>query len=138
MWPSSHIGENGSIVTMAPTPRALAKLRKLCMALPNAEENTSHGAPVFRSPKRIFASFANADNHHGQGRHAVWVMAAPGRQERMIRTAPDRFFVPPYVGVNGWIGVWLDDVCDWSELTDILKSANELAQGPPMPRRRKA
>ena len=65
-------------------------------------------------------------------------MAAPGRQARMIRTAPDRFFVPPYVGVDGWLGVWLDEVCDWRELAAILASAQELAEGPPRPRRRKA
>lgn len=46
----------------------------------------------------------------------------------MVRTAPDRFFVPPYVGVSGWIGVWLDDVCDWGELADVLTSAHELAR----------
>jgi hypothetical protein len=71
--------------------------------------------------------FADSGNHHGAGRHAVWVLAAPGRQERMVRTAPERFFVPPYVGPNGWIGVWLDDVCNWEELADILKSAHQLA-----------
>lgn len=110
------------------TPRALTKLRAICLALPDVKETVSHGAPVFWSPKRTFASFADASNHHGRGRHAVWVLAAPGRQERMVRTAPDRFFVPPYVGVSGWIGVWLDDVCDWEELTEILKAAYEVAR----------
>lgn len=57
----------------------------------------------------------------------MWLLAAPGRQERMVRTAPDRFFVPPYVGVSGWLGVWLDDVCRWEELTEILKAAHQLA-----------
>ena len=67
--------------------------------------------------------YANAKNHHGGGRSAVWVKAAPGRQARMVRTAPDRFFVPPYIGPSGWIGVWLDADCDWDELADILKDA---------------
>lgn len=116
------------------TPRPLAKLRKLCLALPNAIEKPSHGEPTFWSPRRTFAMFANAATHHGSGRHAVWIKAAPGRQERMVRTAPDRFFAPPYVGPSGWLGVWLDEVCDWEELADILKSAHELAQAKP-PRR---
>jgi predicted DNA-binding protein (MmcQ/YjbR family) len=115
-------------MTKATTPRPLAKLRKICLALPNASEKLSHGEPTFWAPKRMFASFADASTHHGNGRHAAWIKAAPGRQERMVRTAPDRFFVPPYVGVSGWIGVWLDDVCDWDELAEILKSAHELAQ----------
>jgi hypothetical protein len=108
-------------------PRALTRLRALCLALPDAKETISHGAPTFWSPKRTFATFADASNHHGQGRHAVWLLAAPGRQERMVRTAPDRFFVPPYVGPAGWLGVWLDDVCNWEELADILESAHALA-----------
>jgi len=112
------------------TPRALAKLRKLCLALPSAKETISHGAPTFWSPKRTFAVFADGATHHGRGRHATWLKAAPGRQDRMVRTSPDRFFVPPYVGVSGWLGVWLDDVCDWDELAEILKAAHELAQGP--------
>ena len=45
----------------------------------------------------------------------------------MVKNAPAGFFVPRYVGVSGWLGVWLDDVCDWEELADILKSAHELA-----------
>ncbi len=113
-------------------PRVVGKLRKICLALPRATETISHGAPTFWSPKRTFATFAHGATHHGRGRHAVWLKAAPGRQ---VRTSPDRFFVPPYVGVGGWIGVWLDDVCDWAELADILKSAHELAQaGPKAPR----
>ena len=121
-----------------PTPRALTRLRKICLALPGAKETISHGAPTFWSPKRTFAMFADARNHHGGGRHAVWLLAAPGRQERMVRTAPDRFFVPPYVGVSGWFGVWLDDVCNWEELAEILKSAHQLAveKSRPAARRR--
>jgi len=113
---------------VAVTPRPLTKLRALCLALPNAIEKPSHGEPTFWSPKRMFATFANASTHHGRGRHAAWLKAAPGRQERMVRTASDRFFVPPYVGVNGWLGVWLDEVCEWEELGQILASAHELAQ----------
>jgi hypothetical protein len=120
------------------TPRSLLKLRTLCLALPDTFEKLSHGAPAFWSPKRVFATFADAGTHHGKGRHAAWVLAAKGRQERMVRTAPDRFFAPPYVGVYGWIGVWLDEVCDWTELADILASAQSEAQGPPKRRYVKA
>lgn len=106
------------------------RLRRICLALPNAVEKIAWGASTFRSPKRIFAMYAAADTHHGRGRPAVWVMAAPGRQERMVRTARDRFFVPPYVGPNGWIGVWLDKGCDWDELDAMLTSAHALAESP--------
>ena len=81
------------------------------------------GEPTFRVKNKMFAMYADAKNHHGAGRHAVWVKAADGRQARAVRTAPLRFFVPPYMGPSGWIGVWLDDVCDWDELADILRDA---------------
>ena len=79
--------------------------------------------------------FANADNHHGQGRHGVWIKAAPGRQARSLRTDPARFFVPPYVGLSGWVGVYLDAGTRWDELADILRDAHGLA-GAPIARKR--
>jgi hypothetical protein len=91
------------------TPRVLARLRKLCLALPDACEKISHGEPgFFVKKKRMFAMFANAANHHGRGRHAVWIKAAPGRQARAVGTDPARFLVPPYAGPSGWVGVYLE------------------------------
>ena len=113
--------------------RAETRLRKLCLSMPGATEKTSWGEPTFRGSKRIFAMFASKNNHHGKGRDGVWLMAAPGRQDRMIKTHPDRFFVPPYVGGMGWLGVWLDDKCDWDELAHIVEAAHKLAEGPPLP-----
>jgi predicted DNA-binding protein (MmcQ/YjbR family) len=110
--------------------RVLGKLRKFCLALPDAKEQTSHGEPSFFVQKRMFAMFANANTHHGRGRHGVWIKAAPGRQERAVRTDPARFFVPPYVGASGWVGVYLDDATRWDELADILRGAHALAVAP--------
>lgn len=100
-----------------------SRLQKLCLELPEAHEVNAWGEPTFRVKNKMFAMFANANNHHGRGRYAVWVKAAPGRQARAVRTAPTRFFVPPYAGPSGWVGVWLDKVCDWDELADILRDA---------------
>ncbi len=61
----------------------------------------------------MFAMYASASNHHGGGRHAVWLKATKDDQAKMVRAAPDRFFVPPYVGPSGWVGVWLDGDVDW-------------------------
>ena len=107
-------------------PRPLATLRKICLDLPAAQERISHGEPAFFIKKKMFAMFANASNHHGRGRHAVWIKAAPGRQARAIKSAPDRFFVPPYVGPSGWVGVYLDAQTDWKELADVLHDAYTL------------
>jgi len=112
-------------------PRVLAKLRKLCLALPEAHEVLSHGEPTFRVRNRMFASFANAANHHGSDKHAVWIKAAPGRQERAVKSDRGRFFVPPYVGPSGWIGVYLDQHTRWDELADILRDAYGLVAPKP-------
>jgi predicted DNA-binding protein (MmcQ/YjbR family) len=110
----------------AQEPRPLIRLRTLCLALPGAHEAKSHGEPTFRVKDKMFAMYANADNHHGRGRHAAWIKAAPGRQARAVKSAPDRFFVPPYVGPSGWVGVFLDATTDWKELRDILRDAYKL------------
>jgi hypothetical protein len=108
-------------------PSQLTRLRKLCLALPEAHEVEAWGEPTFRVRNKLFAMHADANNHHGGGRPAVWVKAAPGNQDLMVRTAPERFFVPPYVGPSGWVGVWLDRGVDWEELADLLRDAYRLA-----------
>jgi hypothetical protein len=110
---------------MSPRP-LLTRLRKLCLALPEAHEVEAWGEPTFRVRNKLFAMYAAAGNHHGTGRPAVWCKAAPGNQTLMIKAAPSRFFVPPYVGPSGWIGVWLDGAADWDELADLLRDAYRL------------
>jgi hypothetical protein len=105
---------------------SLTRLRKLCLALPDAHEVEAWGEPTFRVRNKLFAMHADASNHHGGGRPAVWIKAAPGNQDLMVRTAPDRFFVPPYVGPSGWVGVWLDRGVDWDELAELLRDAYRL------------
>jgi predicted DNA-binding protein (MmcQ/YjbR family) len=101
-------------------PSALARLRKLCLALPEAHEVEAWGEPTFRVRNKMFAMHAAPNNHHGGGRPAVWCKASPVNQRLMVEAAPDRFFVPPYVGPSGWIGVWLDGKVDWKELADLV------------------
>jgi predicted DNA-binding protein (MmcQ/YjbR family) len=103
--------------------RALPRLRQLCLALPEAHEVEAWGEPTFRVRNKLFAMFASADSHHGGGRHAVWCKAAPGNQELMIRSAPTRFFKPPYVGPSGWVGIWLDGKVDWEEVADLVRDS---------------
>jgi len=91
---------------MAPGP--LARLRKLCLALPEAVEVEAWGAPTFRVRGRLFAMFAHASDHHGGGRDGVWIKATRDNQALMIHSDPGRFFFPPYLGPSGWVGVYLD------------------------------
>lgn len=107
-------------------PRPVTRLRKLCLALPEAHEVEAWGEPTFRVRNKMFATYASPNNHHGGGRPAVWCKAAPGNQALMVRAAPKRFFVPPYVGPSGWIGVYLDGDVDWSELAELLTDSYRL------------
>jgi hypothetical protein len=102
------------------------RLRKLCLALPEAHEVRSHGEPTFRVRNKRFATFADAANHHGGGRHAVWCKATHTTQDMLIRTSPDRYFVPPYVGVSGWFGIYLDRSPDWKEVAERLRESHRL------------
>jgi hypothetical protein len=64
------------------------------------------------------------DNHHGDGRFAIWCAAPEGMQQMLVEADPDRFFVPPYVGHRGWLGVRLDRRLDWEELAGFLEDAH--------------
>jgi hypothetical protein len=109
---------------MPPSP--LARLRKLCLALPEAHEVEAWGEPTFRVRNKLFAMYAAPNNHHGGGRAAVWCKAAAGNQALMLRAEPERYFVPPYVGPSGWVGVWLDRNPDWSEVKDLMRDSYRL------------
>jgi hypothetical protein len=104
----------------------LARLRKVCLALPQAHEVEAWGEPTFRVRNKLFAMYAAPNNHHGAGRPAVWCKAAPGNQALMVRAEPERYFVPPYVGPSGWVGVWLDRDPDWSEVKDLMRDSYKL------------
>ncbi len=104
-------------------PRPQTRLRKLCLALPEAHEVEAWGEPTFRVRNKLFAMYAAAGNHHGAGRPAVWCKASRMNQAMMVEAEPDRFFVPPYVGPSGWIGVWLDAAVAWEDLDDLLRDA---------------
>ena len=83
----------------------LARVRRICLELPEAAEQVAWGEPTFRVRKKIFAMYASANTHHGGGHDALWVKAPLGMQEHLVSVDPLRYFVPPYVGVKGWVGI---------------------------------
>ncbi|MGW3996990.1 MmcQ/YjbR family DNA-binding protein [Amycolatopsis sp. NPDC004772] len=99
-------------------------LRGLCLALPETTERLSHGEPTwFVRGKKTFVMFAD---HHHDDVLAFWCPAPPGVQEELVRTEPERFFRPPYVGHRGWLGVRLDVDVDWVEVDRIVREAYRL------------
>lgn len=90
----------------------LERVRRISATLPGVSEKLSHGTPAFfvEKDKGVFAMFA--DNHHEDGRLALWVPVAEGLQPLLIEDAPDTYFKPPYVGSSGWVGINLDQIRD--------------------------
>lgn len=100
----------------------LAQVRRICLALPETTERLSHGAPAFFvRDKNLFVTYL--DNHHDDGRLAIWCHAADGVQGLLVEQHPERFFVPPYVGHRGWVGVRLEGDVDWDEIADLIEDA---------------
>lgn len=107
-------------------PRArhpgLAQLRRICLSFPEATEKQAWGAPTFRVRDKLFAHYRN--DHHGDGRVAAWVKARPGVQGDLVEMDPERFFVPPYVGPSGWVGVRLErGRVAWDEVAELVAEA---------------
>lgn len=107
-------GKSGKLVN-AP----LDKLREIIAALPETDERISHGSPTFWGGKKTFASFHI--DHHGDGRVAVWLKLPEGAQGALVDADPERFFVPPYVGPSGWLGVRLEGRVDWGMVAGLLE-----------------
>jgi len=99
----------------------LEQLRAICLSFPEATEKEAWGAPTFRVRDKLFAMWD--DHHHGAAHLSMWCKAPGGVQEILVGAAPQRFFVPPYVGHKGWIGVHLDVDVDWDEVHDLLKDS---------------
>ena len=100
----------------------LEQIRAICLDLPETSERLSHGAPTFFvRGKRAFLMVLM--NHHGDGRFAIWCAAGEGMQRMLVEADPERFFVPPYVGHRGWLGVRLDCGIEWNELAGIAEDA---------------
>lgn len=101
---------------------ALEQVRAISLRLPEVTERVSHGSPSwFVRDKKMFVSFV--DNHHDDGRLAIWTAAPDGVQANLVQTEPERFYRPPYVGHRGWLGVRLDVDVDWDEVEQIAIDA---------------
>jgi len=102
----------------------LEHVRRICLALPEAHEKEAWGDPTWRVRDKIFVM--QKGNYQG-GRPSLWMKAPEGMQGVLVEAAPERFFVPPYVGKNGWIGLYMDtDAVDWEELATLTRDSYRL------------
>jgi predicted DNA-binding protein (MmcQ/YjbR family) len=103
-------------------------VREICLWFPESEEVLSHGSPDFRVRGKTFATYVV--NHHGDGRIALWLNAPTGAQELYTKAEPKHFFVPPYVGPRGWLGVHLDKGISWKRVAKLVREAYEKVAPP--------
>ena len=107
----------------------LARLRAICLALPEAHERISHGEPTWFAGKgKVFAMLD--DHHHGAAHLSVWLPAGLGAQEALIESDSKRYFRPPYVGRSGWVGLVLDMRPDWAVVAWLVEEAYRLVAHP--------
>ena len=113
----------------------LERVRRLTGTLPGVSEKLSHGMPSFfvEKDKGVFASFV--DNHHEDGRLAVWVPVREGLQPLLIEDAPRTYFKPPYVGASGWVGIFLDQIRDDALLIHLRQAWELIARRNKMKKR---
>ena len=105
----------------------LEQLRRACLSWPDVEERVSHGEPTwFHRGKRSFVTYAD---HHHDDRLAFWCASPPGARDLLVEAESDRYFVPPYVGHRGWLGVYLDVTVDWSVIERIVSDAYHTTAG---------
>jgi predicted DNA-binding protein (MmcQ/YjbR family) len=95
-----------------------AKLREICLSLPEAAEKPfgGHTAPSFRIRGKLFVMTSE------DGLYMTF-KAGPGVQEALVASDPERFFVPPYVGAKGWVGARLDVDQDWDEIAELIEDS---------------
>ncbi|MEV5409959.1 MmcQ/YjbR family DNA-binding protein [Thermopolyspora sp. NPDC052614] len=99
----------------------MERLREICLSLPEAVEKAfgGHTSPSFRVRDKLFVMTSE------DGRSMMF-KAAPGVQEALVASAPQRFFVPAYVGHKGWVGARLAADQDWDEIAELVEDSYRL------------
>ena len=112
--------------------KVYTRLAGLCESLADVTVEREKWSATFRTKKKPFAYFL--DNHHGDGIIGAWVRVAPGENAVLAAKAPDRYFVPPYLGPRGWVGLRLDSKkVDWKDVAERVRASH--ASVAPAPRR---
>jgi hypothetical protein len=98
-----------------------ARLRAICLALPEANEELMRRGPSYRVADKIFALERPWNDWL-----ALWCKVPEGLREILLQAEPAWFFIPPYFGAKGWIGVGLDEAADWREIDAFIRRSYRL------------
>jgi hypothetical protein len=122
--PSTLRGEVIQMGKAAEEPR-LARLTKICLALPETTRERSGTHASFRVRKKVFSYFLN--DHHGDGIVSVCAKVLPGDNTALVSAQPDRFYLPAYIGPRGWVALRLDaGAIDWKEVAELVAGSYRL------------
>ena len=97
--------------------KPLTRLRRICLALPQAYEQETWGDATFRVRGKMILLIAVGIFEFAR---------AYQTQQVLVNADPRRFYVPPYVGHKGWVGVRLDGKPDWDEIARIVERSYRL------------
>jgi predicted DNA-binding protein (MmcQ/YjbR family) len=91
------------------------RVRTICVEYPEFSEKMAWGRPTFRAGQKLFVVMGSSmDRPHT-------LVFKPDPDERPALLEDDRFFVPPYFGPGGWLGVDLDrDQTDWTFIAELI------------------
>jgi len=110
------------------TAQRRIRLVNICESFPEVNvEVAGESHLTFRIRKRIFAYYLF--DHHSDGIIALTCKSSLSEQRRLVKDDPITFFVPAYLGSQGWIAIRLDlDEVDWDTVADLARRAyQELA-----------
>jgi hypothetical protein len=90
-------------------------VRRIALSLPETEERETWDTATFRVRNKIFVMFSDRERE-------LWVKSNLDEQRALTQMDPDTFFVPPYVGPSGWVGVRIR-TADHDELHELVTEA---------------
>ena len=102
------------------------RIIEIALGLPEANLPERQAAHLkFEVRGKTFAYYLV--NHHGDGRLALATKCPPGEHRALAASEPERFFIPPYIGPKGWVGLDLDAApVNWDEVAELLATSYRL------------
>jgi predicted DNA-binding protein (MmcQ/YjbR family) len=97
----------------------LARLRKVCLQLPEVRETVKWGHPTFEAGKKIFAVLDRYD-----GRPCIAFRAPLEKVDELL--ADERFTEAPYAARFGWVCLNVAGSIDWAEVERLVQGSYRL------------
>ncbi|MCU1440949.1 MAG: hypothetical protein JWP85_1946 [Rhodoglobus sp.] len=99
----------------------VVRVRDICMTYPDAAEVEAWGRPTFRAGKKIF-TFVGSTSERPYS-----IVIKPDPDARLAYLQDPRFFIPPYWGPSGWLGIDIDGPrADWTEFAELIDASYRL------------